>query len=50
MRGGLRGVHRLGEDIGGGGLSGPDDVGVDPKRDSRVGVAQARRDDVNRDA
>ena len=49
-RAGLRGVHRLGEDVGGGGLGGPDDVCVDAKRDGGVGVAQAGGDDMNRDA
>ena len=44
------GLDGLGEDVRGGGLGGADDVGVDPERDGRVGVAEAGRDDVDRDA
>ena len=44
------GVHGLGEDVRRGGLSGADYVGVDPERDGRVGVAQAGRHDMDRDA
>jgi hypothetical protein len=47
--GGLRGVHRLGEDVSGG-LSAADHMGVDAKRYCGVGVAQASGGDVNGDA
>ena len=41
-------LDRLGEDVRGGSLGGADHVGVDAKGDSRVGVAEASRDDVDR--
>ena len=46
----LCGLHGLGEDVRGGGLGAADDVGVHAQGDSRVGVAQAGRDDMHRDA
>jgi hypothetical protein len=47
---GLRGVDRLGEDVGGGRLGCPDDVGVHAERDRWVGVTQPGGDDMNRHA
>jgi hypothetical protein len=44
----LCGLHGLGEDVRCGSLRGADHVGIDPERDSRVGMAQASRDNVNR--
>jgi hypothetical protein len=44
------GMDRLGENVRGGGFGGADHVGVDAEGDGRVGVAQASRDDVDRDA
>ena len=43
----LRGPHGLGEDVCGSGLGAADDVGVYAQGDSRVGVAQTGRDDVD---
>ena len=43
-------VDRIGENVRGGGLGGADHVGVDAEGDSRVRVAEAGRDDVDRDA
>ncbi|GGL22615.1 hypothetical protein GCM10014719_25770 [Planomonospora parontospora subsp. antibiotica] len=43
-------VELLGEDVGGRRRLLVDHVGVDPERDRRIGVAEASRDDVNRDA
>jgi hypothetical protein len=44
------GVHRAGEDVGRGGLGAADHMGVHAKGDGGVGVPQAGRDGVNRDA
>jgi hypothetical protein len=46
----LCGLDDLREDVRGGSLGGPDDVGVDAERDGRVGVTEAGRDDMDRDA
>ena len=46
----LRGVDRLGEDVSGGSLGRADHMGVDPKRDCGVSVAQPGGDDMNGDA